>query len=140
MGRTLEANMSTPTIELVLSAIGGAASAGLTAWGVWWRARSSQRERLAELEAQRDVAMIEADASQDLSAMEILAARVTALEKHNAEQDRRIHELVIENAELRATAQLLREQNSLLREQNRRIVEEKDTLIARLVALDKGSK
>ena len=91
---------------------------GFVWFKVWYDGRAAKRLSSDAVE----IAQIETDSSERIHLVDILTARVGALEKHNSEQDTEMAELRDIIAELRhsdaqkdATITLLQEQNGLLR-------------------------
>jgi cell division protein FtsB len=95
---------------------------------VWWKSRHDRTTAQLETNGVVEVAQIEADSSERIHMIDVLSARVGALENHNADQDVRIEKLVADNAQLAAQNTLLVEQNKLLRRQVVALEDERDTL------------
>lgn len=113
--------------QLVSGAV-GFVTALLGFVGLMWKRRSELRAAELESDGERTRAQIEADSSERIHIIDTLSARVTNLERHNAEQDDRIANLVRENAGLSSQNTLLREQNTLLKRQITALEKENDEL------------
>lgn len=119
----------------VISAIGGFVVAVMGGVGLWWRGRADRDVSQIESHSAATVAQINADSSERIHVLDVLAARVTNLEAHNAKQDTLIAELTAAKAELTAQNTLLVEQNKLLRRQVRVLDQEKAQLVHEVALL-----
>jgi len=111
-----------------VSALGGFGVAVVGGLGLWWRGRADRDIKHIETAGAAQVAQITADSSERIHVLDVLSARVTNLESHNAAQDRLIVELSAAKAELTAQNTLLVEQNKLLRRQVDALEKEKAVL------------
>ena len=118
----------------VVSAVGGFVVAVIGGVGLWWRGRADRDVSEIESKSAATVAQINADSSERIHILDVLSARVTNLEAHNAKQDVLIAELTAQKAELTAQNTLLVEQNKLLRRQVG-VLEQEKAQLAQEVAL-----
>lgn len=114
--------------EAVITGIIGIFSTAAAGVGVWWKTTRAGKTKRFEQESATEQTKIKTNADSELQVLSLFHERIESLEVHNRDQDSRIHTLVGENAELRATVNLLREQNELLREQNAQLIDQNQEL------------
>lgn len=117
--------------ELLVGMV-SAASVGfgaiLTLLGVLWKSKKDTETKQIEVDAQKHIAQIEADSSQQIHLVDVLAARVNVLETSSAEQDHLVMKLTREIAVEEAKNQLLTAEAAMLQREvdrcNKRIKEQ----------------
>lgn len=109
-------------VVAIVGAVSMIVGAILAFIGVLWKSRKEHETTKLEQRTATEIAQIEADSSQRINIVEVLAARVNVLETAANEQDRLVMKLTRENAVLEAKNQLLSAENTMLEKDNKKHV------------------